>query len=170
MTNLLRVSSIATLAALAIAATPAAAAPVSASAQARAKILKPLSLTKDSDLDFGTVVLGTGTFSSNVAVSSASVRTCGASLTCTGTPTAAAFTVNGSNNQVVTISVTPPANLTNGTGGTIALTLGAVPATVTLPNSGTAGTSFSFGGSIAVSDTTPDGNYSGTVNVTADYQ
>ena len=44
------------------------------------------------------------------------------------------------------------------------------PASVTLTNSGPPGTNFSLGGSITLSSTTTSGTYSGTFNVTVDYQ
>jgi hypothetical protein len=44
------------------------------------------------------------------------------------------------------------------------------PSLVTLPNSGTAGQDFDIGGSVALTETTPDGLYVGDFNVTADYQ
>jgi spore coat protein U-like protein len=52
---------------------------------------------------------------------------------------------------------------------TLVLTLDA-PSTITLTNSGAPGSNFSVGGSITLSSTTPDGTYSGTITITADYQ
>jgi hypothetical protein len=76
--------------------------------------------------------------------------------------------VQGSNGQIVRITVAN-ANLVNtADGSTIPFTPQA-PATVTLTNSGSAGKDFNVGGSIAV-PATADGVYSGNVQVTAEYQ
>ena len=51
---------------------------------ATATIVKPLELTKVSDLDFGTITMGSGLTSSDVVVTqSGAGSTCGANLTCT---------------------------------------------------------------------------------------
>jgi hypothetical protein len=52
---------------------------------------------------------------------------------------------------------------------TLVLTVDA-PATVDLPNSGNKGVVFAIGGSVSVSSGTADGLYSGTFDVTVDYQ
>ena len=52
---------------------------------------------------------------------------------------------------------------------TLILTVDA-PATISLPNSGSKGLDFGVGGSITLSSTTANGTYSGTLNVTVDYQ
>jgi hypothetical protein len=44
------------------------------------------------------------------------------------------------------------------------------PGSALLTNSGPPGTNFSLGGSISLSSTTVSGTYSGTFNVTVDYQ
>ncbi|HYX47845.1 MAG TPA: DUF4402 domain-containing protein, partial [Sphingomicrobium sp.] len=44
------------------------------------------------------------------------------------------------------------------------------PATVLLPNSGTAGADVDIGGSVDLTEATPDGLYTGTFAVTGDYQ
>jgi hypothetical protein len=44
------------------------------------------------------------------------------------------------------------------------------PGQVTLTSSGEPGVTFGIGGSVTLSSTTPTGNYSGTFNVTVDYQ
>ena len=102
-----------TLAATAAALTftvSAAAAPVSVSngpVQAHAAIVKPLTLTKMSDLDFGTIVVqDNGT----AVMDTAGALTCPAPLTCATTGTPAPYKVTGTNNQVVQVTapnVTP---------------------------------------------------------------
>ena len=136
--------------------------------QANAKIVKPLTLTAKQNLDFGTITLsGTpGTFT--IAVSQAGTVSCPSGATCAGTARPAILNVQGSNAQIVRITV-PIANLVNAANGsTIAFTPDAPP-TITLTNSGSPGRDFNIGGSIAV-PSTADGTYSGNVEVTVDYQ
>jgi hypothetical protein len=181
MSKLLRMTSlVATVAALALTAAPAAAAPVSATADAtaRVRILSPLSLTSTQNFDLGDIVLsGTGPFSTTVSLSQAGSRTCDATVvTCSGTPSVALYTVYGTDNQSVTISA-PNVTLTNANGGPN-LTLRTsnssgvayYPTTVAFGTDGTEGVEFAIGGEITVADTTPDGLYTGTFAVTADYQ
>jgi len=157
----------AAVAAIALSAGAAQAAPVSATATAKAKILKQLTLTRTADLDFGTVVAGST--ASTVAVSTASARTCGTGLTCTGTVTAASFDIGGSNAAVVTVTGDNTVSLANGSGGTMSATLTRSAATVTLINAAVGG-SFQVGGTLSLAANQADGAYTGTFNVTVDYQ
>ena len=158
-------------AAVALTSAPAVAAPVGPdqNATARARILRPLTLTWVQNLDMGDILLsGAGPFSATVSLAQNGTLTCPASVTCSGTTSTARYNVAGTNNQVVLISA-PNVVLTNSTGDNLTLTVSA-PASVTLTNSGAPGTDFDIGGSITVTDTTPDGVYTGLFNVTADYQ
>lgn len=140
-------------------------------ASVTASSLKPLSLTSTQSLDLGTISLGPGTWSgATVGISRAGLFSCtGAKLVCTGLTKVAAYTVAGSNGQVVRITA-PNVTLTNQNNPSQTLTLVVdSPATVTLPNSGVNGADFSIGGSIALSSATATGTYSGTFNVTVDY-
>lgn len=158
---------------LALSATPAAAAPVSANANAQAKIFRPLSITNNNGLDFGTLVLsGSGTFSTPVAVGQSGALTYDNTLiTASGTTQAASFTVKGTSNQTVAISLpASTVSLSGSNGGTLTLTLDA-PTTAALGAAGpTTGVTFGVGGSITVANTTTDGVYTGTFAVNADYQ
>jgi hypothetical protein len=155
-------------------AAPAVAAPVTvtgAKPVAKVTILKPLVLTRVSDLDFGTVLLPssvTGTL--NVKVAQDGVMTCGTGLTCaTAAASVGSYNVKGTNRQVVQITA-PAVTMTNSTqAGSISVTLEA-PGTVTLPNSGTTGVDFKVGGNFNIDSATTDGVYSGEMNVTVDYQ
>jgi hypothetical protein len=133
-------------------------------------ILKPLVLTRVSDLDFGTVLLpATVSGTLNVKVAQDGVMTCSAGLTCaTAAASVGSYNVKGTNRQVVQISA-PAVTMSNPQGDTISVTLD-VPGTVTLPNSGTTGVDFKVGGNFNVDSTTIDGVYSGEMNVTVDYQ
>ena len=175
MFKMLRVASLATFAAVAVAATPAAAAPVAATPQAvaKARILRPLTLTRVSDLDFGTIVLGTGTWSGSVvSITNAGVASCGANLTCTapaGGYKAAEYNVTGTNNATVTISIPASVTMTNATSDNLSVSLNNAQTSLVLTNSGAPGNNFAFGGSITLASNTPDGSYSGNINVTVDY-
>jgi hypothetical protein len=170
MTKLLNTA--ATVAVLALTAAPATAASPPTQATATAKIFKPLTISSVQNLDFGVIVLTGASFSGEVvSISQAGALTCGSNpgvlLTCTGTPQAAQYKLVGTNDAIVTIS-SPGFNLTGP--GTLAFTPNA-PATVNLGATGAStGVTFAIGGSITLSSTTPDGVYSGTFQVTADYQ
>jgi ABC-type amino acid transport substrate-binding protein len=163
------------MAALAAAATlvaaPALAAPVSvtgAKPTASARILKPLTLTRVRDLDFGTIVVGTVAGTQTVSVSQGGVLSgCINGLTCSGTVQSARYNVTGTNNQTVTITAVA-SNLTSGA-NTLVFTPDA-PANVLLTSSGAPGNNFDVGGSIDLVTTTPEGLYSGDIEVTVDYQ
>jgi hypothetical protein len=106
-----------------------------------------------------------------VSLSQAGALTCGGgvNLTCSGSPQVAKYHLVGTNNAAVTVTC-PGFNLTGP--GTLAFTCTPnTPTTVSLGAAGsTTGVDFSIGGSITLASTTPDGVYSGTFAVTADYQ
>ena len=86
-----------------------------------------------------------------------------------GTAKADIVVVTGVNNQVVTInsgnvSLVNQADATK----TLLLTVSS-PGTLTLTNSGAAGSDFSLGGSVTVDGTTAEGTYQGTFAVTVNY-
>lgn len=171
MTKFVRLAALAAVATLV--ATPAVAAPVAASpaARAHARIVKPLTLTANRDLDFGTIVVGALGGTQTVSVSQAgALGGCSGALTCSGTPASAEYTVTGTNNMTINVTATA-SNLTNTTSGgseTLVFTPDA-PATVALGNSGAAGVDFNVGGSIDIDPTTVDGLYEGDIDVTVDY-
>ncbi len=155
-------------AAATIAATPAAAqvAPGNGAATATVRITKPLTLTRVSHLDMGTVVVwGDG----SVSMTQAGAISCtAATLVCDPAGTPAEFTVTGTNNRVVQINTS---NATLASGANNLTFVPNAPATVTLPNSGVGnGLNFRVGGSIALLETTPAGTYVGNLTVTVQYQ
>lgn len=153
----------AAIAALAMNASAAHAA--QASATASAKILRQITLNKTSDLQYATII--SGATASTVAVSTVGARTCGANLTCTGTPTAANFNVAGTDGAVVLIGGDSTVSLTGSLGGTMASTLTYSAPTITL---GATGGSFQVGGTLSVGANQASGDYTGSFNVTAIYQ
>lgn len=172
MTRNSRVAAAAGFALLALCSSPAAAVSPATQATATAKIYRPLTISWVQNLDYGTIVLTGASFAGEVvSISQAGALTCGSNpgvlLTCSGSPQPAKYKLVGTNNAVVTITC-PGFNLTGP--GTLAFTPNA-PATVNLGASGaTTGLTFAIGGSITLASTTPDGVYSGTFAVTADYQ
>lgn len=137
-----------------------------------AKVVKPLQLTTVRDLDFGTVVMGTLTANETVSVTAAG-RTCGTSgqLTCSGIFATAQFRVVGTNNQPILVSsASPTVTLANGSGGQLVLTPVLPTGTLTLPNSGNQGAVIQVGGRLAITPTTPDGLYTGIIDIQVAYQ
>lgn len=143
----------------------------SAVIKVNAKATKPLTLTSAQDLDLGTIVLAPGTWSgATVSISQAGVFSCSNSnVTCTGAPLVATYSLSGSNNEVVKVT-TPNVTLTNQSDPTQTLVLVVdSPSTVTLGNGGKKGTDFSIGGSVTLNSSTAGGLYTGTFDVTVDY-
>jgi hypothetical protein len=153
----------AAIAALAMNASAAQAA--SATGTAKAKILRQITLTNTSDLQYATII--SGATASTVAVSTAGARTCGANLTCTGTPTSANFNIAGTDGAVVLVGGDSSVTLNGSLGGTMASTLTYSAANVTLTATGG---SFQVGGTLSVGANQASGDYTGTFNVTANYQ
>jgi hypothetical protein len=150
--------------------TPAGA--VTQSATVKVTVVKPLTLTALQNLDLGTITLAGGTWSNvTVGVSRGGVLSCSnANVVCSGATAVARYKVTGTNRQVVTISV-PDVTLTNQSDPTKTLTMVAdTPTSLTLTSSGEPGITWDIGGSITLSSATADGTYSGTMNVTVDYQ
>jgi hypothetical protein len=174
MSTFLRMTSVAaTAATLALTAAPAIAASSTSvtanpQAQAHARILRPLTLISKQDLDLGTIALGQGAFSTTVGIAKDGTWTCDTTkVTCSAPHQVARYNVAGTNNRTVTVAVS---NVTMTSGANTLLLIVDAPATVDLGASGTAGVDFDIGGSVSLADTTPDGVYTGTFDVTADYQ
>lgn len=164
----------AVLAAVAVSG-PALAAPSNtASAQGEALLLMPLTLTKIDDLDFGTIISSntSGTVALNATTG---VRTFAGGVS--GVPSAsghrAYFGGAGTGGQQVVVVVVPPTQLVDTNGDTInvlALTLdnGGNPIRTIDP---TARTFFvGVGGILDIAANQPDGVYSASFQVTANYQ
>jgi hypothetical protein len=140
-------------------------------------IFQPISLVKNTDLSFGTVVrpsTGSGTVAVAAATGTRTLTGAGA-LLATG-PNAVAsratYTVTGEGGQTYAITVPASFNMTRATGGqTILVTLASTATTGILSGTlGTPGTgTFGVGGSIPLADTTVSGAYSGTFNVVVAY-
>ncbi len=162
------------LAGLALAAAPAAAAPVSAPTQppGRALLLIPLTRTKVQDIHFGTIVPSTTTagFVQINAVTGARTASAGLTLMPADVGQRGRFAGAGTPGQQVIMDLTPPTELTNLAGDTITV-LGMTldgPAVRTIA----ANSSFfvGVGGTIFIGINQPEGLYSATYDLTADYQ
>jgi hypothetical protein len=178
MTNFIRMTSLAaTVAALALTATPAAAVtgPTTVNpdkqASATATIVKPLTMKWVRDLDLGTIVLSgpAGFTNAVVGIDQAGVFTCtDPNVTCSGTTKNAMYTVTGTNNQVVTVTA-GDVTLNNAAAGTaLTLTVDA-PTTLNLGSLGSSGKPLRIGGTISLDSTTADGVYTGDFAVTVNY-
>jgi len=164
----------AAVAASALLAAPAAAAPITLDRQAtgEALILVPLSLTKISDLSFGSIL--TSPVSGTVSISPATgARTTAGGVTGLASDPGfrARFAGAGTPNQQVIIVVNPPATLANANGDLItvlALPLEGSPVKSIDPT--TRAFSFGVGGIILVNANQAEGLYSADFDVTAIYQ
>ena len=156
---------LAALATVAAFATPAHAAQISA--VTAVNVVKPVSLSKLQDLDFGTLTYSSFTGTRTIVLSRAGALTCAADIVCSGVPKQARFNVQGTNKLTVLLSYTG-GSLSNGTDSIPFVPNG--PSSVVLTSSGVPGIDFDVGGTITVSPSLIGGAYSGTLTVTADYQ
>lgn len=148
----------------------------SASANATAKIIRPIVVTKNADLAFGTLVRGAG----SVTVSTLGARsvTGGVEALASTSASNARFTVDGEGGQAITVTIPATFDLTNQTGS------GAETLTVTTSNdmTGLAGAQtlsnslgadgnlvVKVGGAFPLTATTATGSYSGSFSLTAAY-
>jgi hypothetical protein len=158
------------------ASSPASAAsvPAAANSDGRALILVPLTITKIDDLDFGTMISPSapGTVALNAATSA---RTYTGGVV--GVPSDPGhrgyFGGAGSPSQQVILSLVPPTQLTNSNGDTIgvlALTLdnGGNPVRTVDPT--TRAFFVGVGGVLSLAANQPDGDYSATFQLLANYQ
>ena len=159
------------LAIVAAGLTPQRAEAVTQNASVQASVVKPLTLTALQDLDLGTITLRPGAWSgATVGIARTGTFNCNSNVICSGAPQVALYKVTGTNRMVVRITA-PNVTLVNQNDPTKTLNLTVdSPGQVTLTSSGEPGVTFPLGGSIALSSTTAEGNYTGTFNVTVDYQ
>lgn len=177
MRNSLRIVAVGAALAAASLATSANAA-ATATATATAEVLNSLTLTADSALDFGQIAAnGGGTVAvnyDNTKVTSS--LSSGNPLVSTGTVAPAAFTVTGSANANVAVTLpTSASTLTwqgtwtgSGSAPTMSLDTFNGLSAVALNASGTG--NFNVGGTLHVGANQYPGTYSGTFNVSVEYQ
>jgi hypothetical protein len=164
--------SLAALAATLVVATPAVAQQASVTAEARGVVLSPLTLTKVTDLDFGTVAASAA--AGTVAVNATSgIRSVTGGVTAVpSTFSRGEFTGLAQAATTVQLSLVPPTGglLYSGTNSIAVSGMGfdSAGATRVVP----AGGSFTanVGGNFAIAANQPNGTYSALFQVTADYQ
>jgi hypothetical protein len=139
------------------------------------RVIQPITLTKNTDLGFGSVVkpnAGTNTVEINASTGSRTVTGGGDAALAPSASGRATYTVAGEGGQTFSISTPVTFDMTK-TGGsdTITVTLSQSAATGTisgaLGNTGSA--TFGVGGSFPVAASTASGNYTGTFDVTVAY-
>jgi hypothetical protein len=135
-------------------------------------IIRPLTVTKSTDLAFGTIVKpATGTGTVSIANNSTTVSATDGAVSLTGTGTHAIFTANGEGGQAVNVTV---GSLTMANGASnIAVTLSPdVSGATTLSGAlgGAGSKTVNIGGSFTVPSALPTGAYTGTFDVTVAYQ
>lgn len=165
---MLKMSKIALLGAVAVAGMASTAAnAATATGTAEVDIISAITLTQTTGLDLG-VVASSGTAGTVAIVAGTNVRSCTGGVTCAGTgATRGAFSVGGAP-AGYQIALTVDASTTlAGPGTNMVLTL--TPSTTSFTSAATA-TTFYVGGSAAVAASQAAGTYTGTYNVTANYQ
>lgn len=161
---------------LATAALPAAA--QSATGAGSITLIRPLTVTKNTDMAFGTIVrpatsAGNGTVAVTAAATTARSVTGDVVALASTSASAAKFTLDGEGGQSVSVTVPATFTMTSGANSLTVTTsndLGS-PSSVTLDSSlGSAGTKvFYVGGSVPIANDTATGAYSGSFTVTASY-
>ena len=174
MTRLMKIA--AAVAALSALATPALAQnSATQSTTGSVKIIQPLSLAKDTDLAFGSVVKpnsGSNTVAIDASNGARDLTGGGDAALAPSTSGRATYTVTGEGGQTFSISTPASFDMTRQGGSetlTVALTKSAATGTISgsLGASGTA--TFGVGGSFSVASTTATGSYSGAFDVTVAY-
>lgn len=138
-----------------------------ASANADAVILAPLTVTNTDNLDFGTIAVnGAGTVS---IAADGSARNCSANLVCSGTYSEASFDIDGAPSVNVSIGYSGITTLTSGANSMVLSNLSnTAGGTLALDGSGEG--SVGVGGDLAVAANQAAGTYQGTFNVVVLYQ
>lgn len=138
-----------------------------------AKVIRPISIAKTSNLQFGSVTrpsVGSGSISLSPA-GVASVTGSNVIRYPSPAATVAAFTVTGEGGQAVTVSVPSTVTLSGSTGSVIATTSSTGGGAQVLSGSaGAAGTvQVRVGGTVPLSGSTAIGTFTGTLAVTVQY-
>jgi hypothetical protein len=152
------------------AAAPAIAAPLAATQNAggKALILIPLKITKVSDLDFGTVI-ESSTSGTVVIPADGSARTVtgGVIPVASAAGNRAQFAGAGTPNEQVDIFLAPPPTIKDAAGDTLPISLSLETSNVTIDSSHAF--FVGVGGTVSVAANQPDGDYTGTFTVLAQY-
>lgn len=167
---------IAAIAALLVSASPAfAVVNATATAEAKGLVLQPLTLTKVSDLDFGTVIASNaaGTVTIN-ADSGARAVTGGVTAVPSYPGGRGEFAGAGTATQSVILSLTSPSVLVSTTNASDTLVVTSMALdngnTLTRTIDSTSAFTVGVGGNFAIAASQPNGLYSAQFTVTASYQ
>lgn len=169
MLKLTKIALLGAVAAAGMASTAANAA--TATGHAEVDIITAVTLTETTQMDLG-VVASSGTAGTVALPDGSNTRACSGGVTCIGTATRGAFAVGGAaTGYVIAYTVDGSTSLT-GPGAAMALTL---DPSGTATSNGTftataAATTFYVGGTLSVAANQAAGTYTGTYNVTANYQ
>lgn len=164
MLNKTKFALLGVVAAAAMASTGAQAATQTASAEV--DIVAAVQLAQNDGLDFG-VVASSGTAGTVALPIGSNTRICSAGVTCVGTALRGRFTVSGATTGYV-VAINVPASTTLNSGANNML-LSLVPS-MTSFTAGAGPQEFFVGGSLAVGANQAAGTYTGSYNVSADYQ
>ncbi len=169
MTNFqLRVAALA----VALLGTTPAFAQTSGPMTSKALLLKPLTLTKLSDLDFGTIIPSGSGDLVTINADTGARSSASAGLVTTDPGDRAQFASSGLNNQSVVLQLSPAADLSDGAGNALSVTR------LNLDQGGKALRTLTpesqvffvgIGGQVFVRSDQEEGTYSGTFTLTADY-
>lgn len=159
--------------ALATVLAPAASA-ATAVATLELAIVEPLTLTKNADLEFGALFAGVSAGTVVINPTSGARSTTGGVTTATAGFSPARFTVTGDANQRVQINVPNGSLFINRIGGGAQMRVRKFRRQMLIPNApriGPAGTlTFNVGATLDVGASQLPGRYTGSFNVTVDYQ
>jgi Mat/Ecp fimbriae major subunit len=147
-------------------------------ADAKIKVVTPLTLVKTVDLNFGSIAVGSAAATATLtpaATTNASISGDGTLLTSSETRTAALFTATGqaSSNFAITVDQTVSVAADGFTATAMTLTTscsetGSAGAYTSALETGASKT-FYIGGSLAIAGGQTAGSYKGTINVTVNY-
>lgn len=149
---------------------PALATPVQATKNStgRALILVPLTLTKVADLDFGTVISSSSSGTVSVAADGSGQSVTGGVTPLASSPAVRAqFAGAGTPNEQVNLFLAPPASLKDGSGNSMPIAMNLESTSVTINS--TRAFFVGVGGTVMVGANQPDGTYTGTFTVLAQY-
>ena len=141
------------------------------SATATASVISAVTVQKQADLSFGTVVVGDGT----VEVATNGTPTYTSINHATGTVTAADFAITADGGQTLDVELTSPSTLSDGNSHTIAYAVNGDTANIgaSVAMGGTLYTPSTIhakvGGKITLTSSTVPGTYTGSLTVTATY-
>ena len=165
-----RLAVVAALVAVATRATPAFAGPVVTSAAAKAITIKPLSIVKLGDLDFGSLIAGTAAGTVVIDPDTDARSTTGGTTAFGGTPKAAQFITYGTRNSILQVYRGPlPVLSRAGGGATMNVTELTLNGATTRTINAAGIIDLRVGATLAVGANQRDGIYSGTFDIIVVY-